>query len=242
MKLGDGDATRNTLRLIQAANQCLDRHKSRLSLGGAEQAARLEPRKTPPFRAGCGNSGPENKDCTNPVCPIREKAHLESSSSPGDAVNRLDLAQEKLDQLELKVSRILEYSSKLEQTLQKRLDSAQVTTETDCSCRHRTRLNEDRIISIIKQVISSTNRARPSRTLPKTAPKTTPNPRPRPGPSPTLSSLHLESIARQLLDSCLDDTVNSLDLVLQKTSQKVIKYCATTAVSNLIQSPQTPPL
>ncbi|KAF7456698.1 hypothetical protein HWI79_2763 [Cryptosporidium felis] len=234
------DTNKNTLRIIQAANRSLDLHRSRLSAGRFEENANIL------FNNNNQNSQKYAKKPLSGVDPYLDlepphklkEPSTESSHGPSPNKNTIENTEEKVKQLEERISTILEYSSKLEETLKQNLNSSTLASNNHCCCQQpnttKNRLDERKIASLVKKAISSFSR----RNQPQITNKITPNPKKPPlfsKPKTFLTSkLPLEDLTNYILDSCLEDTICSLDSVLHSISVRFIRDYAR---SNIFSSP-----
>ncbi|KAL3127677.1 hypothetical protein CHM_6g3250 [Cryptosporidium hominis] len=213
------DVNENTLKIIKAANRSLQLHQDRLgktkivenkenSQFKSQNKIELGDEKSPRLKTKRVNS-------TKEIEIVTKKHHDEES---------IEKTQEKVRELEGQISKILEYSSVLEETLKKNIDQTNKINKNHCCCNQQThsrKLDKLMIADIVKDVVYSLNRK-----------KIQPQVKPYIIPTKTQSkinsnlSIHtstVEYLSSFILELCIDDILTSLDTSIHNFSVKLVK-------------------
>ncbi|KAH8584392.1 uncharacterized protein ELE39_002486 [Cryptosporidium sp. chipmunk genotype I] len=219
------DVTENTLRIIKAANRSLQFHQDRLG-----KTKMVESQENLQFKS-------QNKvglrDLWSPSFkPMQAKSTKEVEVIPKRSYDEesIEKTQEKVRELEDRISKILEYSSALEETLKQNINQTNKISKNHCCCNKQTqnkKLYELKITSLVKDVINSLNKKKiqPQVKSCIIRPKT----RSKPSSSPLIPISTIEYLSNFILELCIEDILTSLDTSLHNFSIKFVKgnYCET---------------
>lgn len=212
------DVNENTLRIIKAANRSLQFHQERLGKverrgkeSGLLQKDQSKPGvwkdRLPGLKSRLGNSGTEGET------PSKEER---SDKEP------IEKTQEKVRELEDRISKILEYSSVLEETLKQNIDR---TNKSHCCCSkqtHAEKLSKSKIASLISDVVISLNRKKVRQ--PQVRPKAVRHElHQRPKFTRLAPESLLESLSNSILEICIEDIITSIDSALHNFSVQFIR-------------------
>lgn len=211
------DVSENTLKILKAANRSLQFHQDRLGkVGRTGKESGLHQRdpntlgtrkgRLPSFKSRPGDSRTESE------APPKERSEQES----------IEKTQEKIRQLEDRISNILEYSSVLEKTLKQTVNR---TNESHCCCSkqtHTEKLNKSKISSMIRDVVISLNRrkVRQPQVRPRAARHELYQ---RPKHSRLAPESLLENLSNSILEICIEDILTSIDTALHNFSVQFVR-------------------
>ncbi|KAJ1613160.1 hypothetical protein OJ253_403 [Cryptosporidium canis] len=234
--MGISDASENTLRIIKAANRSLQFHQDRLG-----RASTTAEQKAPP-RRDSSSSRPIEAHTLGQV-PRHLKLEPESlRDGECDRPESIQGAQEKIRELEDRISKILEYSSVLEETLKQNIDMSNSARSPHrcCSCSNNSyysgrdcsrELDKPRITGMLRDLVLMVSRkkARQAKAKAKAKAKaqTQALSESRHGQAPGYTSQMPESLveylSRSILERCIDDILASIDTAIHEFSVKFVQ-------------------
>lgn len=220
------DASENTLRIIKAANRSLQFHQDRLGkakITGNQENLLWRCQKISETRNSAFlNSKSKQKKPEKEVEVMPNKSDQES----------IEKTQEKIRELEDRISKILEYSSVLEETLKQSINQTNKISKNNCCCNeftHSEKLNNSKINSIIKGIFNFLNEK-------KIQPQVKPyimRPKPKPNSNSSIPISLIEDLSNSILELCIEDIITSLDASLHNFSLRFIKenHCEIETIS-----------
>ncbi|TRY51378.1 Uncharacterized protein CTYZ_00001519 [Cryptosporidium tyzzeri] len=212
------DVSENTLKIIKAANRSLQLHQDRL---GKTKIA--ENKENSQFKSQNKIELGDEKSPRLKTKRVNSKKEIEIVTKKHDEES-IEKTQEKVRKLEDQISKILEYSSVLEETLKKNIDQTNKINKNYCCCNqqtHNKKLDKFMIAGIVKDVVYSLNRkkiqpqVKPYIIRTKTQSKINSN--------LSIQTSTVEYLSNFILELCIDDILTSLDTSIHNFSVKLVK-------------------
>ncbi|KAJ1607193.1 hypothetical protein OJ252_2923 [Cryptosporidium canis] len=245
--MGISDASENTLRIIKAANRSLLFHQDRLGRAGTTA------RQKAPLRRDSGSSRPIETHTLGPApghLKLEPKPEPEPEPEPlrdeeCDPPESIQGAQDKIRELEDRISKILEYSSVLEETLKQNIDMSNSARSPhrccSCSCNSNNNNNDSyysgrdcsreldkpRFTGMLRDLVLMASRKKARQAKAKAQAQAQASSGSRHGQAPGHTSQMPESLVEYLsssiLERCIDDILASIDTAIHEFSVKFVQ-------------------
>ncbi|KAK9172154.1 hypothetical protein CmeUKMEL1_13415 [Cryptosporidium meleagridis] len=213
------DVSENTLRIIKAANRSLQIHQDRLG-----KTKIVENKENSQLKSQSKIELEDEKSLSLKTKRVNSKKEIEIVTKKQHDKESIEKTQEKVRELEDQISKILEYSSVLEETLKKNVCQTNKINMNHCCCNqqaHSKKLDKLMIANIVKDVVHSLNRkkiqpqVKPYIFRPKTQSRINSN--------PSIHTSTVEYLSNFILELCIDDILISLDTSIHNFSVKLVK-------------------